>query len=150
MLQALRKLYLDQLTTISTTNGLFNKKGSEGPALQYDGSNMLVHNNAFLYNDWVGHGNLGTVMDKAKHGEFSQNSLIFNGVAHGLRYTGRGSVIHDNYFEGQCWGLIQSDGASIQVEWHLSRESWDKNGENTGKNGGKLAFDREIPQIDKK
>ena len=76
---------------------------------------MLVHNNAFLYNDWVGHGNLGTVMDKSKYGEVSQNSFLFNGVAHGLRYTGRRSTISDNYFVGQCWGLIQSDGASIQV-----------------------------------
>ena len=28
--------------------------GSDGPALQYNGDNMLVHNSEFYYNDWVG------------------------------------------------------------------------------------------------
>ena len=90
--------------------------GSEGPALQYNGNNILVHNSEFIYNDWVGQGNLGTVMDKASGGsEFSQNTLYYNGPAHGLRYTGRGSNITLNYMTGQCWGSIQNDGASIQV-----------------------------------
>ena len=90
--------------------------GSEGPALQYNGNNMVVHNSEFVYNDWVGQGNLGTVMDKGS-GEsvFSQNTLYYNGVAHGLRYTGRGSDFTLNHIEGQCWGKIQQDGASIQV-----------------------------------
>ena len=90
-------------------------EGSEGPALQYDGSNMLVHNSAFSFNDWTGQGNLGTVMDHANSGEFSQNTLSYNGVAHGLRYTGRHSNLTLNHMEGQCWGKIQSDGASIQI-----------------------------------
>ena len=90
-------------------------EGSEGPALQYNGDNMLVHNSAFFYNDWVGQGNLGTVMDKANSGEFSQNTLYYNGPAHGLRYTGRNSNITLNHMEGQCWGMIQEDGASIQI-----------------------------------
>ena len=55
---------------------------------QYNGYNILVHNNAFSYNDWAGHGNLGTVMDKSQGGEFSQNTLYYNGPAHGLRYWG--------------------------------------------------------------
>ena len=89
--------------------------GSDGPALQYNGDNLLVHNSEFSYNDWVGHGNGGTVMAKDTAGEFSQNSLYYNGVAHGLRYTGRGSNITLNHMEGQCWGMIQEDGASIQI-----------------------------------
>ena len=60
--------------------------------VQYNGDNMLVHNSAFSYNDWVGQGNLGTVMDKASSGEFSQNTLYYNGPAHGLRYI-RGVTI---------------------------------------------------------
>ena len=83
--------------------------------VQYNGDNMLVHNSAFSYNDWVGQGNLGTVMDKANSGEFSQNTLYYNGPAHGLRYTGRNSNVTLNHMEGQCWGLIQEDGASIQI-----------------------------------
>ena len=96
-------------------------EGAEGPALQYYGENILVHNNEFSYNDWVGHGNgtwhgsMGTVMDKTQSGEFSQNTLFYNGVAHGLRYTGRNSIITLNHMQGQCWGMIQEDGASIQV-----------------------------------
>jgi hypothetical protein len=89
--------------------------GAEGPALQYDGSNMIVHNTEFSFNDWAGQGNLGTVMDHASDGTFSQNTLSYNGVAHGLRYTGRGSHITMNHMERQCWGVIQSDGASIQI-----------------------------------
>ena len=90
-------------------------EGSEGPALQYQGSNILVHNSEFSFNDWAGQGNIGTIMDHASSGEFSQNTLSYNGVAHGLRYTGRNSNITLNHMEGQCWGEIQSDGAAIQV-----------------------------------
>ena len=90
-------------------------EGAEGPALQYYGDNILVHNNEFSYNDWAGHGNFGTVMDKSQSGDFSQNTLFYNGVAHGLRYTGRNSIITLNHMQGQCWGMIQEDGASIQV-----------------------------------
>ena len=92
--------------------------GGEGPALHYEHSdNFLVHNSAFSFNDWVGQGEASaTVMDIHNHyGEFSQNTLSFNGIAPGLRYTGRDRNITMNYMEGQCWGSIQSDGASIQV-----------------------------------
>ena len=41
-------------------------EGSEGPALVYYGSNVLVHNNEFTYNDWVGQGNFGTVNPHAR------------------------------------------------------------------------------------
>ena len=90
--------------------------GSDGPALQYEnGDNLLVHNNEFSYNDWVGHGNGGTIMAHDNNGEFSQNTLYYNGPAHGLRYTGRGTNVTLNRMEGQCWGMIQEDGASIQI-----------------------------------
>ena len=98
-------------------------EGAEGPALQYYGENILVHNNEFSYNDWTGQvqgirgqvQGTATVLDKTQSGEFSQNTLFYNGVAHGLRYTGRNSIITLNHMQGQCWGMIQEDGASIQI-----------------------------------
>lgn len=91
--------------------------GAEGPALQYGGrkSNNYIHNNEFSYSDWTGQGDVGTIMDKSNDGEFSQNTLRFNGNAHGLRYTGRNGIMKFNYATGQCWGLIQNDGASMQI-----------------------------------
>ena len=92
--------------------------GGEGAALHFEQSDyLLVHNNAFSYNDWVGQGEAtATIMDIHNHyGEISQNTLSFNGVNVGLRYTGRNQSITMNYMEGQCWGSIQADGAAIQV-----------------------------------
>ena len=40
-------------------------------------------------------------MDKSTSGEFSQNTLSYNGVAHGLRYTGRHSNFTLNHMEGK-------------------------------------------------
>ena len=92
--------------------------GAEGPPLQYSGGNMLVHNSEFLYSDWAGQGNLATVKDNSKGspGEFSQNSMYYNGVAHGFRAYGIYSNITLNHIIGQCWGKIQSDGASIHMQ----------------------------------
>ena len=92
--------------------------GGEGPALHYEGvSNYYVHNNEFALNGWVGQGEkTATVMDRhTDYGEFSQNTLSYNGISPGLRYTGRGSNITMNHMEGQCWGMLQQDGALIQV-----------------------------------
>ena len=95
-------------------------RGAEGPALRYYGGNMLIHNSEFLFNDWVEQGNLGTIYaaDQGYPGEFSQNTMYYNGVAHGLRQVGNKNTsnITMNYIEGQCWGKIQNDGASIHVQ----------------------------------
>merc|ERR1711892_1274929 len=71
--------------------------------------------NMFSYNDWTGQGEGGTIMSSAAQGEFSHNTLWYNGAAHGMRYTGRHSIMDNNYMVGQCWGSIQSDGASMQM-----------------------------------
>ena len=91
--------------------------GAEGPALQYKGGNTLVHNSEFLYTDWR-QGNLATIKDNSRGnpGEFSQNTMYYNGVAHGLRAYGISSNITLNHMVGQCWGKIQSDGASIHMQ----------------------------------
>ena len=92
--------------------------GGEGPSLYYEQSdNFVVHNSAFSWNDWVGVGDeTATIHDrKGNYGEFSQNTLSFNGIAPGLRYGGMYRNITLNYMEGQCWGKIQQDGAAIQV-----------------------------------
>ena len=92
--------------------------GADGPPLLYQGDNMLVHNSEFSFSDWAGQGNLATVKDNSKDrpSEFSQNSLYYNGVSHGLRLYGMHSNITLNHVVGQCWGKIQSDGASIHIQ----------------------------------
>ena len=92
--------------------------GAEGPPLLYSGSNMLVHNSEFSYSDWAGQGNLATVKDKSSGNpsEFSQNTMYYNGVAHGLRLYQIYSNITMNHVVGQCWGQIQSDGASVHIQ----------------------------------
>ena len=61
------------------------------PALQYKGGNMLIHNSEFVYNDWVGLGNLATVYgdDVGTPGEFSQNTMFNNGESVDVRSTGK-------------------------------------------------------------
>ena len=87
---------------VSVINCTFH--GAEGPALQYYGGNSYIHNNEFSYCDWTGQGNVGLIMDKSNGGEFSYNTLWYNGNAHGLRYTGRNGVMKYNFAAGQCWG----------------------------------------------
>ena len=38
---------------VSVINCTFH--GSDGQALNYDGEDVLIHNNMFSYNDWTGH-----------------------------------------------------------------------------------------------
>lgn len=92
--------------------------GAEGPPLAYTGDNMLVHNSEFSYSDWAGQGNLATVFDKSgrRPSEFSQNTMYYNGVAHGIRLYGIYSNITLNHIVGQCWGKIQNDGASVHMQ----------------------------------
>ena len=51
-------------------------------------------------------------MDKSTSGEFSQNTLSYNGVAHGLRFTGRHSNITLNHMEGDQ--IINKKNQKIQ------------------------------------
>ena len=93
--------------------------GAEGPALQYAGSNILIHNSEFTYNDWAGLGNWATVYgkDKGQPGEISQNTMKFNGVSVDVRLAGpTHSDVIMNDVEGTCWGLIQNDGGTIHVQ----------------------------------
>ena len=52
-------------------------EGGEGPALHYEGgNNILVHNSAFIFNDWVGQGeDTATVLNK--HTGEGVNSIQF-------------------------------------------------------------------------
>ena len=52
---------------------------------------MLIHNSEFVYNDWVGLGNLATVYgdDVGTPGEFSQNTMFNNGESVDVRSTGK-------------------------------------------------------------
>ena len=120
-----RMLRSETIPRQTTINGNDNQVinctfiGAEGPALYFDGDNMLIHNSDFSYNDWVGQGNLGTIWAKERNvpSEFSQNNLYYNGVAHGYRSAGYvHSNIMMNHVEGQCWGLIQNDGAGIHLQ----------------------------------
>ena len=131
--------------------------GGEGGALHFEQSDyLLIHNNAFSYNDWVGQGDAtSTIMDIHNHyGEISQNTLSFNGVNVGLRYTGRNQSITMNYMEGQCWGSIQADGGAIQVSpdaqnFAVITNHWILNSPKNGirfDGSGELLPDRGIPQ----
>jgi len=88
--------------------------GSDGNGLEVSGDNFTVKNNYFSYNDWVGQGS-STILAKTFGGEISHNSLWYNGISPGIRYQGRQTLFSFNHIEGQCWGLIRSDGASFQI-----------------------------------
>jgi len=93
-------------------------EGAEGPAIEYKGGNMLIHNSEFRYNDWVGLGNWATVFgdDKDSPGEFSQNTMYRNGESVDVRNTGIYKNVFMNDIQGTCWGLIQNDGGSVHVQ----------------------------------
>jgi len=88
--------------------------GSDGPALHYSGSRFIVRNNLFSYNAWAAL-SAGTIMSWSRGGDFSQNTLWYNGKPPGIRYHGRGTKISMNYVVGLGWGRTQSDGASLQI-----------------------------------
>ena len=54
-------------------------EGGEGPALHYEGgNNILVHNSAFIFNDWVGQGeDTATVLNKHTGCQFNSISTDF-------------------------------------------------------------------------
>merc|ERR1712168_585701 len=95
--------------------------GSEGTTLAYGGRSPYIHNNLFAYNDWTAHltddvsGGGATAMSKSEDEEFSQNTLLWNGPAHGIHPSKNGNISY-NFVRGQCWGLIQHDGAGIHFQ----------------------------------
>ena len=46
-------------------------------------------------------------------GEFSQNTLTYNGDNMGINENGRVSTISMNHMQFQCWGFIKHDGAVV-------------------------------------
>merc|ERR1712176_318990 len=79
--------------------------GADGKVLAYSGSNVLLDNNLFEYNDWT-----------------STNSLVGDGV--GLRPGRENSVVSLNDISGTCFGLQRSDGAGIQIAQRAQTNSW--------------------------
>ena len=56
----------------------------------------------------------GTVVSQSKGDNFIRNTLRFNGASVGYR-AGFASVAKLNDISRQCWGMLQHDGAGIQV-----------------------------------
>ncbi len=95
--------------------------GTDGVALEYSGTGVLLQNNLFEYNDWSAsnaierNGGFGTVISDGVDDLFIRNTLRFNGASCGYRSSGRRPVLKLNHIHHQCWGVIQHDGASIQL-----------------------------------
>jgi len=115
-----RVLKVDKIPPITKVKGddcsVINSTflGSDGPALEYVGQRFTVSNNQFSYNAWAAL-SLGTIMSWSNGGEFSQNTIWYNGKPPGIRYHGHNTKIHLNHVVGLGWGKIQSDGASLQI-----------------------------------
>ena len=97
--------------------------GGEGAALSYKGLRPLIHNNAFLWNDWTGqlslnlHGGLGTVFSNSQGEELSQNTFENNGCMHSFNpYASTKPNATLNRIKGTCKGNIQNDGAAIHFQ----------------------------------
>ena len=62
-------------------------EGAEGKALYYKGNDIYIHNNLFKYNDWAGQAlsGGGTIHGFGVGGEFSRNTMYYNGQSAGLR-----------------------------------------------------------------
>jgi len=95
--------------------------GSDGVPLQYSGGNVEVRNNLWERNDWSGantdmrpSGGKATVESKTVNETFIRNTLKDNGVSAGYR-PWRETNVQLNEMSGQCWGLIQNDGAAVQM-----------------------------------
>ena len=79
---------------VSVINCTFH--GSDGQALNYDGEDVLIHNNMFSYNDWTGHSTQATLSGCGGGAEISQNTLWYNGASAGIRPLCPGTrVVHN-------------------------------------------------------
>lgn len=94
--------------------------GSDGLALSYWGRNVTIKNNLFEYNDWSaanmvkGGGGLATIKSFSIHDLFERNTLRYNGASVGIR-PGVLPTVRLNDISKQCWGVIQNDGAGVQL-----------------------------------
>lgn len=126
--------------------------GSDGLALSYHGANVAIANNLFEYNDFtaanmiVGGGGLGTIKSDSVNDTFVRNTLRYNGASVGIR-PGLNPIVKLNDITKQCWGLIQNDGAGVQLTTKPQlRSRLEKNWVyNQPKYG--LRFDGEPPKI---
>lgn len=105
--------------------------GSDGTAL-YGGKkaeNMVIENNLFEYNDWSGAnmvkrmGGMATVKTDGDQTTMKGNTLNYNGASVGLRPGGLNPTVTMNRIKKQCWGVIQNDGAGIQLQRKPQRNS---------------------------
>ncbi|KAL9965293.1 hypothetical protein ACROYT_G029070 [Oculina patagonica] len=96
--------------------------GTDGAALQYSGTGVLLQNNLFEYNDWSvanmqrPNGGLGTVISSGENDRFIRNTLRFNGALDGYRPSKRNPTVELNHIHHQCWGVLLHDGAGIQFQ----------------------------------
>jgi len=103
---------------------LFNNTwfGAEGTALNYRGQ-VTVDNNLFLNNDWTGvegrDGSIGIAVivgtGKTNTTVFTHNSMLYNGPSVTYAVDSAGALVQGNIVAGQCFGMIQNDGAHIQT-----------------------------------
>jgi len=94
--------------------------GSDGLALSYWGRNVTLENNLFKYNDWSAAnmvkagGGLATIKSFGIYDRFERNTLRYNGASVGIR-PGNYPTVRLNDISKQCWGVIQNDGAGVQL-----------------------------------
>ena len=104
--------------TFTFYNNTFH--GSDGLALSYWGRNVTVKNNLFEYNDWSAAnmvkagGGLATIRSFSIYDVFERNTLRYNGASVGIR-PGKYPTVRLNDISKQCWGVIQNDGAGVQL-----------------------------------
>ena len=96
--------------------------GSDGYLGFVNGFNVTFENNVFSYNDWSGAntitaaGGTGIFVSRSENDRYIRNTLYYNGASAGLQ-PGRNPVVQLNQLIGQCTGVIQHDGAAVQVSY---------------------------------
>ena len=112
------KFYEEDIGHYTFYNNTFY--GSDGYLAFLNGNETTFENNVFSYNDWTGahsitqFGGAGIFLSWSKHDKYIRNTLDHNGAHTGLQ-PGSNVVVKLNQFIGQCWGVIQHDGAGVQV-----------------------------------
>ena len=94
--------------------------GSDGYVAFVNGFEVTFENNLFEWNDWSAAntieatGGIGLMESKTQNDNYIRNTLYYNGAKAGLQ-PGKNPVVKYNMIIGQCKGVIQNDGAGIQV-----------------------------------